>query len=103
MNVKSTIGRKPVCAAPIAEPAIAASEIGVSRTRLAPNSSNIPTDVPKSPPYTPTSSPIKNTFSSLRISSLIATLIASRKAITLVSLIISSEYPFFNQLNNRTR
>ena len=50
MKVKSTIGRRPVIAAPTAAPAIAASEIGVSLTRFSPNSANIPTDVPKSPP-----------------------------------------------------
>ena len=38
----STTGRSPDCAAPIAIPQIAASLIGVLRTRSAPNSSDEP-------------------------------------------------------------
>src|SRR5881628_666242 len=38
----STTGTRPVIAAPIAEPTIAASEIGAFRTRSAPNSSRSP-------------------------------------------------------------
>ena len=84
----STIGQSPVIAAPAAAPEIAASEIGQSRTRSGPNSSNIPTEVPKSPPKTPTSSPIKRTFSSRRISSDIARIMVSRKDINFVSIFL---------------
>jgi len=88
MKVTSTMGRIPVIAAPIAQPEMAFSEIGVSRIRSAPNSSSIPTEVPKSPPKIPTSSPMRNTFSSLRISSDIAIIMASLTDINLVSLFI---------------
>ena len=94
IKVISTIGRSPVMAAPAAAPEIAASEIGQSRTRSGPNSSNIPTDVPKSPPKIPTSSPINNTFSSRRISSDMARIMVSRKDIVFVSIIVQS--PLFN-------
>ena len=40
----------PVMAAPTAAPAMAASEMGVSRTRSSPNSSIIPRVTPKAPP-----------------------------------------------------
>ena len=53
----STTGRMPSIAAPIAEPRIALSEIGVSKTRSAPNSVCSPRVQPKMPPGKPTSSP----------------------------------------------
>ncbi|MNH42326.1 hypothetical protein D3C79_1040010 [compost metagenome] len=40
--MNSTIGRKPFIAAPTPIPAKPSSEIGVSITRFAPNSANIP-------------------------------------------------------------
>jgi hypothetical protein len=42
MNMISSTGRMPDCAAPMATPQIAASEIGVLITRSAPNSSASP-------------------------------------------------------------
>ena len=46
MNITSMIGRMPDCAAPIATPQIALSEIGVFSTRSVPNSSASPAVVP---------------------------------------------------------
>src|SRR5205823_4332881 len=77
-------GRKPPKAAPVATPAIAASEIGVSMTRRWPNSSdnpNVTVNAPPKPPSTPISSPRRMTRSSRRISSRSA----SRSASTIVS------------------
>jgi len=48
----STTGTSPVMAAPIAEPTIAASEIGAFRTRAGPNSSQSPFVTPKGTPST---------------------------------------------------
>src|SRR5581483_9867782 len=59
-------------------PTIADSEIGVSTTRMSPNSSYRPCVTPNAPPYAPTSSPRTNTFGSRRISSASASRIASR-------------------------
>src|SRR5262245_6090981 len=59
-------------------PMIADSEIGVSITRISPNSSYKPCVTPNAPPYGPTSSPSTNTFGSRRISSASASRIASR-------------------------
>src|SRR5438552_6199091 len=59
-------------------PTIADSEIGVSTTRMSPNSSWSPCVAPNAPPYAPTSSPSTNTFGSRRISSASASRIASR-------------------------
>ena len=53
----STTGRIPSIAAPTAEPRMALSEIGVSKTRSAPNSFCKPRVQPKMPPANPTSSP----------------------------------------------
>ena len=55
----STIGLLPVMVDPIAIPAKPSSAIGVSITRFAPNSSNIPFDALYAPLYSATSSPIK--------------------------------------------
>src|SRR2546425_2365868 len=68
----SATGRKPASAAPIATPAMAASEMGVSMTRRWPNSSANPSvtvKAPPNPPSTPMSSPSRMTLSSRRISS----------------------------------
>src|SRR5207245_1945754 len=59
-------------------PTMADSEIGVSTTRISPNSSYRPCVTPNAPPYGPTSSPSTNTFGSRRISSTSASRIASR-------------------------
>ncbi len=64
----STTGLSPVSAMPTAEPAIVASEIGVSMTRCAPNRSSRPRYWPKMPPR-PRSSPSATTDSSSCISS----------------------------------
>src|SRR3712207_1298921 len=74
----STTGRIPCIAAPIPVPTIAASEIGVLRTRSGPNSASIPCVTPIEPPISAMSSPITKTFSSRRIASLIASRTASR-------------------------
>ena len=50
MNMISMIGRMPIKAAPVAAPAIAASEMGVSRMRSGPNSSSMPLLTPNAPP-----------------------------------------------------
>ena len=67
-NMISAIGRSPVIAAPIAAPAIASSEIGVSRTRSGPNRSNNPTVALNAPPASATSSPRRKTNGSRSIS-----------------------------------
>src|SRR6516225_1124982 len=59
-------------------PTIADSEIGVSTTRISPNSSYSPCVTPNAPPYAPTSSPRTKTLGSRRISSASASRIASR-------------------------
>ena len=66
MNMISSTGRRPDCAAPIATPVIAASLIGVLITRSAPNSSARPAVAVYGPPSA-TSSPRTNTRSSARI------------------------------------
>ena len=75
--MSSATGRRPVMAAPIATPMIAASAIGVSRTRRAPNSAISPSVARKVPPTRPTSSPRMNTRSSRAISSASARCTAS--------------------------
>ncbi len=50
MNCISATGLKPMWAAPIAAPTIAASLIGVSMTRSGPNSSRKPSVILKAPP-----------------------------------------------------
>ena len=66
MNMISSTGRRPDWAAPIATPVIAASLIGVLRTRSVPNSSASPAVAVYGPPSA-TSSPSTNTRSSARI------------------------------------
>ena len=72
-------------AAPVDIPAKPSSAIGVSMTRLAPNSSNIPFEALYAPLYSATSSPIKKIFSSRRISSLMASQMASLNWIVFIS------------------
>ena len=76
--ISSTTGRSPVIAAPTPTPTIVFSEIGVSRTRLSPNSSSRPCVTLNAPWKTPMSSPMMNTRSSRVISSCSAWLSASR-------------------------
>src|SRR5579859_5694075 len=68
-NMISTTGRKPAMAAPTPIPVNPASEIGVSTTRSAPNSSTSPESTLKGVPASATSSPKMQTFESRRISS----------------------------------
>ena len=65
----STTGRMPCIAAPMPAPTIAISEIGVLRTRSAPNSSSRPCVTPIEPPISAMSSPMRKTSSSARIAS----------------------------------
>ena len=74
----SAIGFRPVIAAPIAAPRIACSEIGQSRTRLAPNCSYRPTVDLNTPPAFATSSPKKITSGSRVISCAMPRATASR-------------------------
>src|SRR4029079_537861 len=76
-NMMSTIGRMPVIAAPTPRPVKPASEIGVSMMRSLPNSSTRPVSTLNVVPASATSSPMRTTRGSRRISSAIASLIAS--------------------------
>src|SRR5271166_5164275 len=75
-NIMSTTGRMPAIAAPTAIPVKPASEIGVSITRLVPNSSTRPDRTLKGWPASAISSPRMKTRSSRRISSASASLTA---------------------------
>src|SRR6266436_6302053 len=75
----STTGRNPVIAAPTPIPVKPASEIGVSITRSAPNSSTRPDNTLNGVPASATSSPRMHTRESRRISSARASLMASPK------------------------
>src|SRR6266567_2367299 len=75
-NMMSTTGRSPVMAAPTPTPVKPASEIGVSTTRSAPNSSTRPERTLKGVPASATSSPKMHTRESRRISSASASLTA---------------------------
>jgi len=75
--INSQMGLNPFMAAPTAIPAKPSSAIGVSITRLGPNSSSMPWLTLYAPLYSATSSPSKNTRSSLRISSCMASRNAS--------------------------
>src|SRR6188768_4224734 len=88
-NMMSTIGRKPVIAAPTPNPVKPASEIGVSMMRSLPNSSTRPVSTLKVVPASATSSPINTTVGSRRISSAIASLMASPNEISRVAAIVS--------------
>src|SRR5580704_750488 len=81
-NMMSTIGRSPVIAAPTPRPVNPASEIGVSMTRSLPNSSTSPISTLNVVPASATSSPIRTTVGSRRISSAIASLMASPNEIS---------------------
>src|SRR5690606_21052692 len=73
----SAMGLRPAIAAPMATPAMADSDRGVSSTRHSPNRRCRSFVVPKTPPFTPTSSPSTKTRSSRSISSFMARRIAS--------------------------
>src|ERR1700687_4065120 len=68
-NIISTTGRRPVMAAPTPTPVKPASEIGVSTTRSAPNSSTKPVSTLNGVPASATSLPKMHTPESRRISS----------------------------------
>src|ERR1017187_3328621 len=68
-NMMSTTGCRPVMAAPTPTPVKPASEIGVSTTRSAPNSSTSPDRTLNGVPASATSSPKMHTRESRRISS----------------------------------
>ncbi len=74
----STIGRMPCMAAPMPAPTIAISEIGVLRTRSAPNSCSMPWVTPMEPPISAMSSPMMKTSGSRRMASDMASRTASR-------------------------
>src|SRR5580693_495069 len=78
-NIISTTGRKPVMAAPTPTPVKPASEMGVSITRSAPNSSTSPDNTLNGVPASATSSPKMQTRESLRISSASASRTACAK------------------------
>src|SRR5690242_8069671 len=89
-NMMSTIGRMPVIAAPTPMPVKPASEIGVSMMRSLPNSSTSPVSTLKVVPASATSSPMRTTFGSRRISSAIASLIASPNVSSRTAVAVSS-------------
>ncbi len=64
LNMISATGFIPAMAAPMAAPAMACSEIGVSRIRSPPNSAYRPLVVLNTPPSRPTSSPSTSTSGS---------------------------------------
>src|SRR6201988_2280874 len=78
-NMMSTTGRRPVIAAPTPMPVKPASEMGVSSTRSAPNSSTNPERTLKGVPASATSSPKIHTRESRRISSASASRTACAK------------------------
>src|SRR5579862_2046565 len=78
-NMMSTTGRRPVIAAPTPIPVKPASEMGVSSTRSAPNSSTSPESTLKGVPASATSSPKMQTRESRRISSASASRTACAK------------------------
>src|ERR1700733_12679322 len=92
-NMMSITGRMPVIAAPTAMPVNPASEIGVSSTRLAPNSSTKPVSTLNGWPASAISSPRIKTRGSRRISSASASRMAwasvsSRVATSSVDILI---------------
>src|SRR5712671_1787632 len=81
----STTGRSPVIAAPTPMPVNPASEIGVSITRSAPNSSTSPDNTLNGVPASATSSPKMHTRLSRRISSASASRTACANVSSLVA------------------
>src|SRR5688572_13477402 len=89
-NMMSTIGRNPAIAAPTPRPVKPASEIGVSMTRSLPNSSTRPVSTLNVVPASATSSPMRTTLGSRRISSAIASLMASPNVSSRTAVAVSS-------------
>src|SRR5688572_26145648 len=85
-NMMSTIGRMPVIAAPTPMRVKPASEIGVSMIRSLPNSSTRPVSTLNVVPASATSAPMRTTFGSRRISSAMASLMASPKVSSLTAV-----------------
>src|SRR6202162_4264212 len=85
-NMMSTTGRIPVIAAPTPTPVKPASEMGVSITRCAPNSSTKPDNTLNGVPASATSSPKMQTVESRRISSASASRTACAKVSSRVPL-----------------
>src|SRR5580704_1262520 len=94
-NMMSITGRRPVIAAPTATPVKPASEIGVSSTRLAPNSSTRPVRTLNGCPASAISSPRIKTRGSRRISSARA----SRMACAMVSSRVATASPPFSSVD----
>src|SRR5262245_1400246 len=69
-------------AAPMAQPTITSSAIGVSTTRIGPNRSSKPSVTRYAPPKSPMSSPIRNMVSSRSISSRSASRRAARNRVS---------------------
>ena len=86
--INSMIGLLPVMVEPTPTPEKPNSEIGVSITRLSPNSSNIPFEALYAPLYSATSSPIRYIDLSSRISSDIASAIASLNCTVFIDIFI---------------
>src|SRR5579863_1236112 len=94
-NMISTTGRSPVIAAPTPMPVNPASEIGVSITRWAPNSSTSPERTLNGVPASATSSPKMHTRESRRISSASASRtawanVSSRSGINVLIYLVSA-------------
>src|SRR3954454_11225263 len=89
-NMMSTMGRMPAMAAPTPSPLNPASEIGVSMMRSLPNSSTRPVSTLNVVPASATSSPMRMTLGSRRISSAIASLMASPKLSSRTLVAVSS-------------
>src|SRR6185503_3079671 len=89
-NMMSTIGRMPVIAAPTPRPVKPASEIGVSMMRSLPNSSTRPVSTLNVVPASATSSPMRTTLGSRRISSAMASLMASPNVSSRTAVAVSS-------------
>src|SRR5262245_17837468 len=89
-NMMSTIGRMPVIAAPTPRPVKPASEIGVSMIRSLPNSSTRPVSTLNVVPASATSSPMRTTRGSRRISSAMASLMASPNVSSRTAVAVSS-------------
>src|SRR3954471_4307845 len=89
-NMMSIIGRMPAIAAPTPMPEKPASEMGVSMMRSLPNSSTRPVSTLNVVPASATSSPMRMTLGSRRISSAIASLMASPKLSSRTLVAVSS-------------
>src|SRR5580704_5184329 len=97
-NIMSITGRIPVIAAPTAIPEKPASEIGVSSTRLAPNSSTRPVSTLKGCPASAISSPRMKTRGSRRISSASASRMACARVSSRTAVADSSP-PFVSSID----